>query len=185
MGNTHCFPKSVVSAAGKWIVVVALPEHTKPLFNNMIHEINANLLEYPLDGIIHQANCMHIMGGGIALRIRNKWPEAYEADLKTPKSDPKKLGTFSVAILPSNFHIFNMYSQFGIGFKRETNYTAVVEGLEAIREHAIANGLKKLGCPKYMGCRLGGGNWNVVRAIIGEVFDNDAEIDLVICNYEG
>ena len=111
----------------------------------MITEINANLLEpivaetetINLDGIIHQANCMHIMGGGIALRIRNKFPEAYEADLKTPKADPKKLGTFSVAVLPSNFHIYNMYSQFSIGWKRETNYTAVVDGLEAIRQHAL------------------------------------------------
>ena len=153
----------------------------------MIHEIDANLLEYPLDGIIHQANCMHIMGGGIALRIRNKWPEAYEADLKTPKGDPKKLGTFSVAILPSNFHIFNMYSQFSIGFKRETNYAAVVEGLESIREYAIANGLQKLGLPKYMGCRLGGGYWPVVRAIIDEVFSDNPEgdkLDVVICNYD-
>jgi O-acetyl-ADP-ribose deacetylase (regulator of RNase III) len=158
-----------------------------PRSTNMIHEINANLLEEPLDGIIHQANCMHIMGGGIALRIRNKWPEAYEADLKTPKSDPKKLGTFSVAILPSNFHIFNMYSQFGIGFKRETNYTAVVEGLEKIRDFAIENGLKKLGLPKYMGCRLGGGHWPVVRAIIEEVFETTPEgeqVDIVICNYD-
>lgn len=151
----------------------------------MIHEINANLLEQPLDGIIHQANCMHIMGGGIAYRIRTKWPEAYEADTKTPKADPKKLGTFSVAVLPSNFHIYNMYSQFGIGFKRETDYTAVVEGLEAIREHATANGLRKLGLPKYMGCRLGGGYWPVVREIINEVFLNDDTIDIYICNYEG
>ena len=151
----------------------------------MITEIDANLLEHPLDGIIHQANCMHIMGGGIALRIRNKWPEAYEADLKTPRSDPKKLGTFSVAVLPSNFHIYNMYSQFGIGYRRETNYTAVVEGLEAIREHAINNGLKKLGLPKNMGCVLGGGRWPVVRAIVDEVFAECVDIDITICNYQG
>lgn len=150
----------------------------------MIHEKNANLLEEPLDGIIHSCNCLHIMGGGIALRIKNKWPEAFEADLKTPKADLKKLGTFSVAVLPSNFHIYNMYGQFNIGFGRRTDYTAVVRGLEAIKEHAIDNGLKKIGCPKYMGCRLGGGYWPVVRAIIEEVFEN-SEIEFVICNYEG
>lgn len=154
----------------------------------MTHEINANLLEYPLDGIIHQANCFHTMGGGIALRIRNKWPEAYEADLQTEHGSKDKLGTFSVAILPSNFHIFNMYSQYTFGMGRQTNYDAVVRGLEAIREYAIANGLQKLGLPKYMGCRLGGGYWPVVRQIIAEVFENDglnSPIDLAICNYEG
>lgn len=128
------------------------------------------------------------MGGGIALRIRNKWPEAYEADLQTEHGSKDKLGTFSVAILPSNFHIFNMYSQYTFGMGRQTNYDAVVRGLEAIREYAIANGLQKLGLPKYMGCRLGGGYWPVVRQIIAEVFENDglnSPIDLAICNYEG
>jgi len=148
----------------------------------MIHEVDVSLLDQPLDGIIHQANCMHIMGGGIALRIRNKWPEAYEADLKTPKSDPKKLGTFSVAVLPSNFHIYNLYSQFNIGFGRMTNYEAVATGLSAIKYHAANAGLKTLGLPKFMGCKLGGGDYRIVRAIIEVEFEN-SPLDLYICNY--
>lgn len=150
----------------------------------MIIEVDANLLEYPVDGIIHQANCFHIMGGGIAYRIKNKFPEAYAADLTTPKGDLKKLGTFSLAVLPSNFHIYNMYSQYDIGMGRRTDYTAVVNGLERINQHALTSGLTKLGLPKYMGCRLGGGDWRVVRQIINEVFDRTV-IDLHICNYEG
>lgn len=150
----------------------------------MIKEIDANLLEYPLDGIIHQANCFHTMGGGIALRIKNKFPQAYEADLATIKGDRVKVGSFSLAVLPSNFHIYNLYSQYTFGFGRQTDYTAVVNGLEKIVLHALENGLKSLGLPKYMGCRLGGGNWQVVRAIIDEVFDV-RPIDLYICNYEG
>ncbi len=150
----------------------------------MIQEINANLLEYPLDGIIHQANCHHTMGGGIAARIKRKFPEAYEADLQTPCGDKSKLGTFSVAVLPSNFHIYNMYSQFFIGTGRMTNYEAVATGLSAINRHAYNAGLKKLGLPKNMGCVLGGGDWRIVRAII-EVEFADAPIELFICNYEG
>lgn len=150
----------------------------------MINEIDANLLEYPVDGIIHQANCFHTMGGGIALRIKNKFPEAYESDLATPKGDREKVGTFSVAVLPSNLHIYNMYSQYMFGMGRQTDYTAVANGLEKIVLHALENGLKSLGLPKYMGCRLGGGSWPVVRAIIDEVF-SVRDIDLYICNYEG
>ena len=150
----------------------------------MINEINANLLTYPLDGVIHSANCFHTMGGGIALRIRNKFPEAYEADCQTPYGDPKKMGTFSVAVLPSNFHIFNMYGQFTIGMGKQTSYDAMDNGLRLIEKHALDNGLQRLGLPKNMGCVLGGGKWSVVRAIIGEVFTN-SPVDLYICNYEG
>lgn len=148
----------------------------------MITEVDTNLLEYPVDGIIHQCNCHHTMGGGIAFRIKNKFPEAYEADLTTPCGDKSKLGTFSVAVLPSNYHIYNMYSQFFIGMGRMTNYEAVATGLSAIKRHASSAGLKKLGLPKFMGCRLGGGDWRVVRAIIDVEFADDP-MELFICNY--
>jgi O-acetyl-ADP-ribose deacetylase (regulator of RNase III) len=150
----------------------------------MIIEKNANLLTEPLDGIIHSANCFHTMGGGIALRIKNKFPEAFAADMETICGDKTKMGTFSVAVLPSNFHIFNMYSQYSIGHGKQTRYDAVDDGLRLIERYAFDRSLMTLGLPKNMGCVLGGGKWSVVRAIIGEVFD-ESPIDLYICNYEG
>jgi O-acetyl-ADP-ribose deacetylase (regulator of RNase III) len=150
----------------------------------MINEIDANLLEYHLDGIIHSCNCLHIMGGGIAARIKDKFPEAYEADLKTPKNDRSKLGTFSLAILPSNFHIYNMYGQFSIGSGKNTSYDAFDTGLKNIALHAYNNGLKTIGLPARIGCVLGGGDWKVVKAIIANVFE-DSPLILSICNYQG
>jgi len=150
----------------------------------MIYEKDANLLEFPLDGIIHSANCFHTMGGGIALRIKNKFPSAYEADLRTTYGDKSKLGTISLAVLPSNLHIYNLYGQFSMGAGRHTSYDAICEGLERIEFHARDNALKKIGLPARMGCMLGGGNWRVVRAIIDVVFEN-SPLDLYICNYQG
>ncbi len=150
----------------------------------MITELNTNLLEYPLDGIMHSCNCFHIMGGGIALRIKQKFPEAYAADLTTVKGDKDKMGTFSLAVLPSNFHIYNMYGQFSIGQYRNTSYDAFDDGLKRIELHARENGLKTLGLPANMGCVLGGGDWRVVRAIVETVFV-DSPIELFICNYQG
>lgn len=150
----------------------------------MINEINANLLEYPLDGIIHSCNCFHTMGGGIALRIKDKFPEAYKADLQTEYGDRTKLGTYSMAILESNFHIYNLYGQFDFGKNwRNTSYDALNEGLANIEKHARLSGLIKIGLPKRMGCVLGGGSWVVVRAIIEDVFDSSS-LELYICNYE-
>lgn len=150
----------------------------------MIYEIDKNLLEAELDGIIHSCNCFHTMGGGIAYRIKVKYPEAYEADWKTPYGEYAKLGTFSVAILPSNFHIYNLYGQFSFGAGKQTSYDAVDSGLRYIEIHARENGLKTLGLPKNMGCVLGGGDFRVVRAIIECVFCI-SPIDLYICNYNG
>lgn len=150
----------------------------------MIHEIDANLLEYPLDGILHSANCQNLFGAGIALRIKNKFPEAYAADCKTVKGDRFKLGTFSLAVLPSNFHIYNLYGQFSFGGIRPTSYDAVIDGLTKIEKHARENGLKRLGLPKNMCSVLGGAEWRVIRVMIETVFDNSS-VELFICNYEG
>jgi O-acetyl-ADP-ribose deacetylase (regulator of RNase III) len=149
----------------------------------MIHEINANLLEYPVDGIIHSANCFHTMGGGIARRIKDKFPEAYEADLETICGDKEKLGTFSVAVLPSNFHIYNLYGQYNFGIGRQTRYDALCDGLEKVELHARHNDLKSLGLPCRMGCVLGGGDYRIVRQIIEVVFV-ESPLELYICNYE-
>ena len=72
-----------------------------------------SLLEYPLQGIIHQSNCMHTMGSGIAKRIREKYPEAYSADMEAgAKGDSKRLGCYSVAhCLKEDKYIFNLYGQ--------------------------------------------------------------------------
>ena len=150
----------------------------------MIKEVEANLLEYPVDGIIHQANCFHTMGGGIALRIKQRFPEAYEADLKTKAGDSNKLGDFSVAVLSSNLHIYNVYGQYTFGMGRQTRYDALYDGLAAVERHARENGLQKLGLPKRMGCVLGGGSWTVVEAIIKDIFEH-SPLELHICDYGG
>ena len=150
----------------------------------MITEIDTNLLEYPLDGFIHQANCFHTMGVGIAAQIRQKYPEMYEADCAHgPRGEPSRLGKFSVVKCRDDKYGYNLYGQFDCGgWKRNTNYEAVYAGLERIREHAIEANVQRLGLPKFMGCKLGGGDWTIVRSMIDVLF-SDSPIDLFICNY--
>ena len=42
------------------------------------------------DIVIHGCNCFCSMGAGIAKTIRDNFPEAYQADLKTGMGDKKK-----------------------------------------------------------------------------------------------
>lgn len=151
----------------------------------MILEINANLLEYPLDGFGHQCNCFHTMGAGIAARIKGKYPEAYKADIQHGHTgDITRLGKISVVKAHDDKFIYNIYGQYSFGLgKRHTNYEAVYNGLLAVKEHALQANVQKLGLPKNMGCRLGGGSWIVVRAIIEDIFA-DSQIEMTICNYD-
>lgn len=151
-----------------------------------IMEINADLLEYPLDGLCHSCNCMHTMGGGIAARISQKYPEAYTADLEHGScGDPKRLGNFSWVKAYDDKIIYNLYGQYDLGrWERHTNYEAVYNGMSLIRQHAIENNVLRLGLPKNMGCRLGGGSWNVVNAMVYDIFLGHP-LEVFICNYDG
>lgn len=150
----------------------------------MIYNLSGqDLLTADVEAFVHQANCFCTMGSGIARSIREKYPEMYEADCKTEKGDKSKLGTFSWAPLPDGKIGYNLYSQYDFGRDhRKTNYEAVANGLRAIKKHAYAAGIRKLGIPKNMGCTLGGGNWGVVEAIIKAEFEH-CPIDVYICEY--
>jgi O-acetyl-ADP-ribose deacetylase (regulator of RNase III) len=140
-------------------------------------------------GIIQSCNCFHVQGAGLAKQISTKYPEALIADKGTGKGDMTKMGKFSIAKTQESpvKYVFNLYGQYNYGRdKRYTSYDAVVDGLERIKIKAKELGLKKLGLPCGMGCRLGGANWEIVKVIIMEIFpiNDNSGIDLHICQYD-
>ena len=150
----------------------------------MITEVDANLLEFPLDGFMHQANCFQTMGSGIALAIKNKYPELYKADLQLGhKGNISKLGKFSTVKCHDDKQGYNLYGQYNFGMeKRHTNYESIYCGMLAIRNHATENNVIRLGCPRNMGCTLGGGDFRIVRTMIEVIFENFCG-EFYICNY--
>lgn len=150
----------------------------------MIINKDINIFESSAQAIIHQANCHTTMGSGIAKQIRERYPEAYEADCRTTRGDITKLGSFSWVKARDGKYIYNCYSQFRYGKEqRHTDYEAVYTGLSRIEEHAKSMGLTSLALPYKMGCALGGGSWRIVNAIIEDIFEEN-QIDLYICRYE-
>src|SRR5689334_9617820 len=72
-------------------------------------------LDRHFDVIVHGCNCQCVMGAGIALAIRNAFPEAYAADAATTKGDRGKLGSISFAKVVRDGHgitVVNGYTQF-------------------------------------------------------------------------
>jgi len=150
----------------------------------MITEIDIDIFKQQCDAMVHQCNCFHAMGGGIAARVSTIYPEAYDSDLKTKYGDREKLGTCSIVQGKKDGRwIYNMYSQYDLGtHKRQTNYEAYYTGLVYVKSDVITKGLQSLAIPRNMGCTLGGGSWNICNTIITEIF-KDSTLDIFICNY--
>jgi O-acetyl-ADP-ribose deacetylase (regulator of RNase III) len=157
----------------------------------MITEVQGDIFLADTDVIVHQANCFHTMGSGIARHIRENFPEAYEADLKTVKGDRAKVGTYSTALVTTPNpnkrlrYIVNMYSQFDFGRnQKHTLYDAIHDGFTLLRNNITTRPrtlVTNIAIPFRYGSNLGGGDWNVVKAILTSVFE-DSPLTVLICD---
>ena len=157
-----------------------------------IQYIHKNLIKAFLDNevdvIIHGCNCFNTMGAGIALEIKNTFPEAYEADLKTIKGDKNKLGSYSFSVINRNKYypgiIYNAYTQYNYRdidkSKTLFDYDAFSNVLEKIKTDLIFNQTFHnkiqpiIGMPK-IGAGLAKGNWDIIENIIDKTFFSTTE----------
>ena len=156
----------------------------------MIKEIEGDLVYMAKNGefdvIVQGCNCFNTMGAGIAKQIKNTFPDAYQADLRTPKGDPEKLGTYSKGIHYSYnknkyVTIVNAYTQF--------NYKVDDDGEPPVDYDAIEKALigvnnefkwQSIGLP-LIGCGLAGGDWERVRTIIEKTL---TDVDVTIVHFK-
>ena len=134
--------------------------------------IEGDLLKLAQDGefdvIIHGCNCQCQMGKGIALTIKNQYPEVYRADCLTEKGSKDKLGTYSSAKVSSHkstFTIINAYTQFhwrGTGIKAD--YEAIRSVMKKLKKDFQG---KRFGYP-LIGAGLAGGDWTIISEIIDQ-----------------
>ena len=155
--------------------------------------IGGNLLDFPneINAIAHSCNTLNIMGGGIAKQIKDRFPQAYEADTKFharreivfPRSsriDP--LGKYSKAKFKSMFlknatgTIYNLYTQANIGVhERQVDYEAFWKALKGMQEDLLfvqheTGATQILGLPHGISCGLAGGSWKIIKAMIEDIF---------------
>ena len=168
-GNSNHFTEDA-----KWLRRIDLQDNLKS--NVRVYEADAidMLFQRSQPGaLIHQANCRHVMGGGIAAAIKKRIPEAFEADRNfVPPIGAARLGLYSEATVgerDSTIMVINMYSQFLPDSKRRaTDYSVFVDTLTEIREHILEPRGQTAIMPYGIGCGLAGGDWLVVHRLILE-----------------
>jgi len=72
-----------------------------------MNQINGNILDIKHGIICHQVNCRKVMGGGLALQIKNKWPHIYKNYIQ----NPQVLGTVHLGKATNNILVANLFGQ--------------------------------------------------------------------------
>ena len=118
--------------------------------------------------IVHQVNCQRVMGAGLALQIRKKYPRHYE----DYTSRIPHLGGLVITQVNSELYVIGVYGQERYGKSgRQTDYAALEKGLKAVETIAAEKRLPVY-VPYGIGCGLAGGSWAVVKQIIADVISD-------------
>ncbi len=157
-----------------------------------IQYIDGDLLDFPngINVIAQNCNCQSVFGTGLALQIKNRYPKAYQVD-KThyavyQNKGVGQLGSYSAVNLDNGNIIINLYGQEGYGTAtRQLNYEAIYKAMETVARNMAKNSHKQyaLGFPYLMGAGLAGGSWMVIEAMIKDIFEPIANIQVIIVKY--
>ena len=94
----------------------------------MIEYRTGDILTYEGKYICQGVNTLGVMGAGLALQIRNKYPKVFEVY----KTKPMKLGT-AFGVDCGEHTILNIFTQKELGrYKKPFNYSAFKIGLNVI-----------------------------------------------------
>ena len=136
------------------------------------------------------------MGGGIAKQIKDRYPQAFEADRERWENEYNdggnwrcQIGDYSKAEIKSNSvsggliflpnnkgRVYNLYTQSGYSTKsRQVNYEYFWQALKNMQEDLLfiqheTGEQQVLGLPYGISCGLAGGNWGIIKAMIEDIF---------------
>ena len=135
---------------------------------------HSNILDVKSGIICHQVNCIGVMGAGLALQVKNKWPivyKKYKEDCKQFMTHPEMmLGHVLDVMVEPTLVVANCYGQvFPSSVGKQTDYDSWNTMFAKLQDLGNYFSLD-LHFPYMMGCGLAGGDWNIMSEKIERLF---------------
>jgi O-acetyl-ADP-ribose deacetylase (regulator of RNase III) len=131
-----------------------------------------------VDAIVNTVNCEGVMGKGIALQFKNKWPGNFASYLEACKAGlvrPGKMFVYDTGGLVKPNFIINFPTKDKWRAKSQIEF--IREGLVDLVEQIKKLNIRSIAIPP-LGCGNGGLDWHVVRPIIENALSSLAEVEI-------
>lgn len=150
----------------------------------MIVPRTGNLLDDDADVLVNTTNAVGVMGKGIALAFRQRWPEIMGPYKAACASGRLRGGAVMLFDLPGGGDLFGerrprRWAAFCTKqhWRDPSRYEWVEEGLPELRRLLLAGGHRTVAVPA-LGCSNGGLSWARVRPMIERAFADLPEIEV-------
>ena len=139
------------------------------------------------DAIVNTVNCVGVMGKGIALQFKNKWPdnfELYHAACRAGEVRPGKMFVFNAGAYAKPHFIINFPTK--DHWRNNSKLAFIKDGLRDLVAQVQKLGIRSIAVPS-LGCGHGGLNWAEVKPLIEDAFSvlTDVEVLLFEPGYAG
>lgn len=137
-----------------------------------------DIFESSCEVIANPINCVGVMGGGLALAFKKKFPEHFETYKKMCQNGEIKVGELYVVDGDEKHKVLLFPTK--IHWRNPSLMEYVVDGLKYLAENYEKMDIKSIAIPA-IGCGLGGLNWEDVKEQITSILselDNKIEIEI-------
>jgi len=146
----------------------------------MLRFTQGNLLDAKAEAVVNTVNTVGVMGKGIALMFKEKFPENFRAYAAACKRDEVELGRMFVTESPELTGprwIINFPTKAHWRFPSKLSWIA--QGLTDLRRVIVDNGIRSIALPP-LGSGNGGLEWSEVRPLIQAALGDLEDIEVIV-----
>jgi O-acetyl-ADP-ribose deacetylase (regulator of RNase III) len=147
---------------------------------------HGDFLAAPVEAVVNTVNTRGVMGKGIALQVKQRWPEVDRAYRAASKHGDVTLGCMHVVERGG----FGEGPRFVVNFPTKDHWRSrsklsdIEAGLVDLRATIEKLGIRSIAIPP-LGCGNGGLEWADVRPLIETALDDLDEVDVLVYPPEG
>ena len=146
---------------------------------------SGDLLKEKTDAIVNTVNCVGVMGKGIALQFKQRWPKNfkdYEAASQREEIKPGKMFIHDLGEWAKPRFIVNFPTK--VHWRGDSKLEYVEDGLRDLVKQVKRLGIKSISLPP-LGCGNGGLDWDEVRELIFAAFRDHPDISVNLFEPKG
>lgn len=129
--------------------------------------MKADIFKSECMAIVNPVNCFGVMGAGLALKVKNKYPEVFKKYFESCNNPDEtkrlKIGTCLTVMANDGKMIINFPTKYH--YKNESKLEYIEKGLEALKRHIDYYKITSIAVPA-LGAGLGGLKWSEVKPLI-------------------
>ncbi len=151
----------------------------------MIEFTKGDLLTADVEALVNTVNCVGIMGRGVALQFKERFPanfKAYEAACRRDEVQPGRMFVYETATLTNPKFIINFPTK--RHWRGKSRMEDIDSGLRALSEEIRERGINSIAIPP-LGSGLGGLDWSEVRPRIEAALRGVDDLRVVIYEPNG